>query len=471
MAQDIQTLVVLMLENRAFDHMLGFLKRTNPAVDGLTGTEWNPSNPLAPADHVAVSPTAQRVLDPDPGHTVEDTNVQLFSRQGGPPAAGPSNAGFIWSYSQQKPAPSDPTSIMRCFDPGTLPVLTTLATQFAICDAWFSSVPGPTWPNRFFAHAATSKGYITNSLFNNYDMATVFERLAAHGRTWRIYYHDFAQSWALHGLQTPANRTRFSTFGRFKTDARDGALPNYAFIEPKYFSFFGEANDQHPPHDMQAGERLIAEVYEALRTSPQWRTSMLVILYDEHGGTYDHVLPPAAVPPDDHTSQFGFDRYGVRVPAVIVSPFVPAGPVHTTFDHTSIPATISAIFGLPGFLTARDAAANRFDVLATLTSPRTDVPDLSAPASGRSAATRPKRKAALGATVTSSTTTRGLSDFQQDLVELARSLERRHGFVSARALTDATRPRTERTAALYVRRVAAQMTRPTTTPRARRRRK
>jgi phospholipase C len=121
---------------------------------------------LNPTDHILVTPTTGRVLDPDPGHSVTDTNVQLFSSPNGPPPVGASNAGFIWSYSQQKPVPPDPTSIMQCFDASTLPVLTTLARQFALCDAWFSSVPGPTWPNRFFAHAATWKGYITNSRFN-----------------------------------------------------------------------------------------------------------------------------------------------------------------------------------------------------------------------------------------------------------------------------------------------------------------
>ena len=272
---------------------------------------------------------------------------------------------------------------MRCFAPKSLPVLTTLASEFAVCDSWFSSVPGPTWPNRFFAHAATSKGFITNSQFNSYDMPTIFESLAAQGKTWRNYYHDFSQTWALQRLQTPENRIRFASFGRFKRDAKQGTLPNYAFIEPKYFSFFGQANDQHPPHDVRAGERLIAEVYEALRTSPQWLNTMLLVIYDEHGGTYDHVVPPAATPPDGHTSQFVFDRYGVRVPAVIVSPFVPPGPVHTVFDHTSIPATLTGIFGLPRSLSARDAAANRFDGVATLASPRTKVPDLSRAATGQ----------------------------------------------------------------------------------------
>jgi phospholipase C len=462
--QRIETLVVLMLENRSFDHMLGFLKRLDPTIDGLAGTEWNPSNPLAPGDRVTVSPTAESVLRPDPGHSVTDTNVQLFSRESGPPPLGTPNHGFVWSYSQQKPAPADPARIMACFDPGRLPVLTTLARRFALCDAWFSSVPGPTWPNRFFAHAATSRGYVNNGQFNTYDMETIFERLAAHGQTWRNYYHDFSQAWALRRLQTVESRRGFRSFGSFKSDAHKGTLPNYAFIEPKYFSFFGQANDQHPPHDVRAGERLIAEVYEALRASPQWERTMLLVTYDEHGGTYDHVPPPAATPPDGYTSQFGFDRYGLRVPSIVVSPFVPPGPVHTLFDHSSIPATLAVLFGLPGFLTARDAAANTFHGLASLPAARTDVPDLS-----RAARQLPARRARRVAPSPAPETK--LSDLQEDLVALARTLEKPTAPRRAAARAPFTHPATEPAAALYVRKVAAQMSLPaptTSTPRRKR---
>jgi hypothetical protein len=294
-------------------------------------------------------------------------------------------------------------------------------------------------------------------MFTSYDMPSIFENLAARGLTWRDYYHDFSQTWALQRLQTPANRVNFHSFGRFKKDARDGKLPNYSFIEPKYFTLFGEANDQHPPHDVRAGEKLIAEVYEAVRTSPQWLETLLLISYDEHGGTYDHVLPGAAIPPDDKTSQFAFDRYGVRVPAIVVSPFVPAEPVHTSFDHTSIPATVAAVFGLPGFLTARDAQANRFDTVASLPNARTDVPDLSAHARtvAAPAMARPARPTGSGVTLSREAE---LSDFQLDLLKLAQSLERQHAPLAARSAGIIVPPKTEQDAAVYVRRVAAQMT-------------
>jgi phospholipase C len=265
---------------------------------------------------------------------------------------------------------------MQCFPPDSLPVLTTLARQFGLCTRWFSSVPGQTWPNRFFVHCATSKGFIDNSLLHDYDMRTIFENISdVNGGTWKIYSHDFPQAQVLTGLDAPAFDDNWDSIGGFKDDCANGALPGYAFIEPKYTTFLGEANDQHPPHSIQAGERLIAEVYDAVRASPGWNDSLLIVVYDEHGGLFDHELPPAAAPPDGNTSQFAFDRYGVRVPAVLISPYIDAGTiVETVFDHSSIPAMVKKTFGLPDFLTKRDAAANTFEHVFTRDTPRTDTP-------------------------------------------------------------------------------------------------
>src|SRR4051812_34053677 len=306
----IEHVVVLMLENRSFDHILGWMRRENPRIDGLSGQESNPvdaSGPMSPRIRVSDRADWEETLPFDPPHEFPDVTEHIF----GTPAPVIGRPATMNGFYQRAARRTDGNSthddidvVMRGYAPGRLPAIHALAREFAVCDGWFSSVPGPTWPNRFFAHAATSKGFITNSQFNNYDMPTIFENLAASGLSWRDYYHDFSQTWALQRLQTPDNRINFASFGRFKTDARNGTLPNYAFIEPKYFSFFGQANDQHPPHDMRAGEKLIAEVYEAIRHSPQWPDTMLVITYDEHGGTYDHVQPPGAIPPDGQTSQF-----------------------------------------------------------------------------------------------------------------------------------------------------------------------
>jgi phospholipase C len=371
-------LVVLMLENRAFDHMVGYLQSSEYLIDGIDATS-PPANPTSPHDPtlVATTPDAPDILAFDPGHSVPDVNLQLYFRVEGPPPAGPPNKGFVYSYSQQ-PGVTAATAplVMQCCSPESLPVLTTLAKQFALCTHWFSSMPGPTWPNRFFVHCATSKGFIDNGLLHDYDMRTIFENMSSvNGATWKIYSHDFPQAQVLTGIDAPAFDHNWDSIGGFKNDCANDALPGYAFIEPKYTTFLGEANDQHPPHSVRAGERLIAEVYDAVRTSPGWNDTLLVVVYDEHGGLFDHELPPAATPPDRYTSQFAFDRYGVRVPAVLVSPYIDAGTiVDTVFDHSSIPAMVKKTFGLPDFLTRRDAAANTFEHVFTRETPRTDAP-------------------------------------------------------------------------------------------------
>jgi phospholipase C len=461
MPQAIQHIVVLMLENRSFDHMLGFMRNTDYPIDGLTGNEWNPRDPahIDPTQEVRVSNDAGFIFSYDPGHSFHDVNLQLFDNPTGPPATSLPNAGFILSYSQQPHVtPSIADTVMKCMAPTTVPVLTTLAREFAVCDAWYSSVPGPTWPNRFFVHAATSKGYLDNSQFRNYDMPTIFENLAAANHTWRDYYHDFSQTWALQRLQKDANIANFYSFGQFKTDAQNGQLPTYAFIEPKYFSFFGEANDQHPPDDIRAGEALIADVYNSLRNSPQWEQTLLLILHDEHGGMYDHVTPPAAAPPDAFTSQFAFDRYGLRVPAVLISPFIPRGTIdHRTFDHTSIPATLKQVFGLSSFLTQRDAVAQTFADVVSLGVARTDVPSSLRPAA------IPAHLQPLGVELTAETaaqqkatgrvSTATLSEFQQALVALAHTLDLKET-PHLRGLRMARRTDTEYDAAVYVREVS-----------------
>ena len=382
---EIRHVVVLMLENQSFDRLLGYLDLGDPTqkLEGLTGAETNPVFPptdMTPVPVTRVSTPSAYVTDPGPGHDFEDVNQQLFATRTPPDTSAPTNAGFVLSYAQQVGADGRRLGdrgreIMQCLDPSLVPVLTTLARNFTVCDHWFSSVPGPTWPNRFFLHAGTAKGFLVTpevpgqfaSQFwtSPYDMPTIFENLTDRGLTWTVYFDDYAQAFALRRLHPYGDR--FQRYEDFARDLERGTLPTYAFIEPRSFSAPGyPANDQHPPHNLLDGEKLIAEVYDTLRADDKiWRQSLLVVLYDEHGGFYDHVPPPRAVPPDSshaRPSGFRFDRLGVRVPALLVSPWVAAGRVdHTTYDHTSVPATIKKMFGLPRFLTARDAAANTFD--------------------------------------------------------------------------------------------------------------
>ena len=256
-----------------------------------------------------------------------------------------------------------------------MPVITSLARNFVVCDHWFASVPGPTWPNRFFLHAGTANGLLdtpetadqlrSNFFRSPYRMRSIFENLMAEGHTWKVYYDDYAQTFALRNLHRYGNL--FVKFEEFAQAVAKGALPEYSFIEPRGFSAPGwPSNDQHPPHSVLEGEKLIANIYDTLRGNDAvWRQSLFILLYDEHGGFYDHVPPPAAVVPDATSGaipQFRFDRLGVRVPAILVSPWVGEGVAdHTVYDHASLPATIKKMFGLPSFLTARDAAAATFE--------------------------------------------------------------------------------------------------------------
>lgn len=385
LSDKIEHIVVLMLENRSFDSMLGGL----PGVDGLSGKE---SNPLQGAGSIRVWSEANTDIDamsiptPDPGELWDDINMQLFGLGATPNKRPPPMNGFVNNYVKQ---PDWPTakSIMHFYQPSQVPILSALATEFAVCDQWFASAPCQTWPNRFFLHTGTAAGYPNNSPVHfPYMMDTIFNRLHESGTPWGIYFHDFPQTLTLSKLWPYLEHFHF--FDEFKEHAQKGKLPAYTFIEPRYFAELELPNDQHPPHHVGLGEDLIADVYNTLRQSPSWENTLLVIIYDEHGGCYDHVPPPAAIPPDDsHPEPFGFDRYGVRVPAVLVSPFIAKGtvlrrpPDGTPFDHTSVIATLRKRFHIDRPLTRRDAVAPDLASVFTLTEPRQDCPETLTPLS------------------------------------------------------------------------------------------
>jgi phospholipase C len=407
----IEHVFVLMLENRSFDHLLGWSGLTGTdavsgaptTIAGLTGTE---SNELPDGTRIAVSPGADYVLRVDPGHGFEDVLEQLAGRgaafpgpHGGYPAI--TNGGFASCAAHlvaRSHAGLDPAQIMRGFRPDQVPVLTALAREFAVCDHWFSSLPGPTWPNRFFVHAASSGGLDDSpsplrtgtALLDGYRFAngTLYDRLDRAGRSWRIVEGDaLPQSLGISGMVERALEGRFLTPDELHERLRDpGFSDAYVFIEPHYGHVLTDGanfkcgNSQHPLDDVTRGERLLKDVYEAIRGSAHWPASMLVVLYDEHGGFYDHVAPPAGVAPGDrwqpNTNQhgFGFDQLGARVPCIVVSPHTPRGLIdHTTYDHSSLLATVEHLWGMEP-LTRRDAAAARFDHLFGLAAPREDAP-------------------------------------------------------------------------------------------------
>lgn len=366
---NIKHVVVLMLENRSFDCMLGMLYQSSDRFDGLIGTESNIwHKPDGSEQEISVwrdPELAARTLatpDPDPGELFSDIQMQLNGLTGGSPMG-----GFVDNYMRQPvttPAP-DPYAVMKYFTPDQVPVISQLARAFGVCDRWHASAPCQTWPNRFFAHTGTASGFVNNDPPQfPYLMETVFNRLESVRQTWRVYFHDVPHAVTLSRLWDNVF-TNFAFFEDFSSDASKGRLPAYSFIEPRYFADTTRnevPNDEHPPHNIAYGEALIASVYNSLRSGPGWNSTLLIITYDEHGGCYDHVFPPEATPPGGPTPDgFAFDRFGVRVPAVIVSPYIRQGsvirpPGPTPFDHTSILATLRKMFGFRA-LTARDAAA------------------------------------------------------------------------------------------------------------------
>ncbi|HXD32556.1 MAG TPA: alkaline phosphatase family protein [Pyrinomonadaceae bacterium] len=424
MPANIKHLVVLMMENRSFDHALGFLKSPTYAIDGLDGTETNPD---IDGVEVRVSQDAQYQgdLKDDPGHDFKSVNEQIFENSQG--TGTPTMRGFVKAYQAKTNNVARSHNIMRCFDPSRLPALKTLAQEYALCDRWFASVPGPTLPNRAFAFAATSLGRV-NMNPNFLGLKTIFEKLDANNVSSKIYFTDMSMGQAVKFIQLNARKFLFF-FDDFLKDAKKNKLPAYSFIEPRFNDRSTPTNvvlpsDQHPDHNVLEGDNLIKKVYEAIRSNQAgWESTLLVITYDEHGGLPDHVPPPATVDPGDqpaNTLEFDFKRLGIRVPAVLVSPFIPPRTiVHTKFDHTSIIATARKLFiaDFPNsFLTERDRNANTFENVLSLSAPRTDKVKIPKPASTPTGL-------ALGSTpipvsnTSAPTANEPLNDFQQAMVD------------------------------------------------------
>jgi phospholipase C len=409
----IEHVFVLMLENRSFDHMLGFSGITGVDPDGKptvfnAGFDPNATGNVNPSTSafVKVGHPADfqlKDVDKDPGHEFENTLVSLCGAgatyhpvPGGYPTV--DNSGFIQNYLDS--GSTTPERIMNCYEVGQLPVLNALAREFAVCDQWFSSLPGPTWPNRFFLLAATSGGLdgspstldvVTSTGVDGYhfEHGNIFDLLDANCISWRIFEGDeFPVSFALKGMNLNALQGRFTDFDEFASAvSKETFADKFVFIEPRYgshgFDVTGPGDytcgtSMHPLDDVIRGEALIKKVYESIRNSPHWEHSLLIVTFDEHGGFYDHMSPGSAIPPGDIETAayvqhgFKFDQLGVRVPALVISPFVPRGVIdHTVYDHTSMLATVERLFGMRN-LTSRDRAANDLLHLLSLPSPRTD---------------------------------------------------------------------------------------------------
>jgi phospholipase C len=356
---NLKHIVVLMMENRSFDHMLGSLTAVNPQIDGISAALSNPDTTGAV---VQPQPLAefQGQLDPDPDHHFPAVDLQIFGGDTSPTRVA-NMQGFVRSYFNQQQDVGHSQKIMYYFAQNQLPVLTTLALEFAVFNRWFASIPGPTICNRAFAHYGTSFGRVDmDLLYVNEPFQSIYSRLinANPKHTAKLYYYDTTSS-TMEITNLLQNQPElFGSYQQFLSDCSSGNLPDYSFVEPNYNdhdSDTGEevASDQHPDHDIQAGELFIASVYKAIKSSPLWPNTALLVVYDEHGGIYDHVVPPPCTP-DQFTASandtgtgmpFAFDRLGVRVPAILISPWIPAGTVvNRVFDHASIPGTITKFF-------------------------------------------------------------------------------------------------------------------------------
>ena len=436
--KNIKHIVVLMLENRSFDNLLGWLYADEAPpygqnFEGLNEEIWNPLDNIdldgipfvekVPIEkngqikkHLGQeipNPVDFTLPNPDPGEGFKDTNHQLYLKynvplQYPPPAI---NFGFVQNYQNAMlygtysfgDNPSNPRSIMKCYTPDQTPVLSELARSFAVLDHYHCSVPSQTIPNRDFVHAATSTGHVNNGPVSQCNAKTIFNQIQDAidgGRkdlSWGIFGNNdftdkkdqdgaFGQAYFsltrlfMSQLHDARYNSNFGTLYDFETKCKNGTLDSYSFLEPNYGGT--NQNDQHPPSDIRKGEKLIADTYNMIRSSPCFNETLFILTYDEHGGCYDHVPPPngAKNPSTDKPGGqdgFLFNRFGVRVPCVVVSPYIKKGRIarpagYTPFDHTSIIRTVQNCFNLQGSLTERDKAAPDFSCLLELDEARKD---------------------------------------------------------------------------------------------------
>jgi phospholipase C len=300
----IKHIVQLMLENRSFDQMLGFLYQstgnkspTGQDFDGLTGDESNQDDTGKEvkvfkiddkADHPYLMPGG------DPGEGFHNTNYQLFSTDAPAPGTVATNRGFVINFKasiasdiakhfKDTLAGTKPSDIMGMYAPEMLPVMSGLAKGFAVCDRWFSSAPTQTIPNRAFANAGTSQGHLDNHV-KVFTCPSIFGKLSEKNIDWAIYGYNRNPLTRLDFPDTQsADETHFGHFRDFQNRAAEGTLPAYTFLEPDFGS---GGNSQHPNYDVSAGEKLIHDVYYALRDGPGWNDTLLLITYDEHDADY-----------------------------------------------------------------------------------------------------------------------------------------------------------------------------------------
>ncbi len=400
----IEHFIVLMLENRSYDQMLGAIDGdeydgvragTRLAYEARDGSrEWVSIAHGAPPDR----------FWPDPGHGFRAVDRQIRGLGSGQPA---DMTGFAQRFVTDHPlvGRSRIEQYVTLYGEGRLPVLQRLAKEYGVCTHWFGSLPSSTAPNRMFAHAGTSAGATrAGAYYSRIRGQMIFDKLGTKSpQTWRVYFHDMPHLWLAGDVWTKTFSGHLRFMRSFADDVRLDRLATYTFVEPQHV--IPPWSSQHPAGGVSHGEKLIASLYNTLVSNPRvFDKSLLLIVYDEHGGFYDHVVPPGypgwraqcpgsdyeVVPPDDARGTgdgpekgYGFDTLGPRVPAVVVSPWIERGSVfgwkasdpskRATFDHTSILATVGAMTGV-WVDSKRARAATSLALTINRTAPRTDYP-------------------------------------------------------------------------------------------------
>jgi len=359
----IDNIVVLLMENRSFDHMLGYLKLEEGRSDvdglspGLSNSDGQKSYPIHHLNHTGLK------SNQDPCHSGSCVADQLAN----------DNGGFVKNYMATHKNDAERDLVMGYYNKNDLLTYDYLASQFTVCDHWFSSVPGSTWPNRLYAVTGRADGSKDNKTIPIYNLPSFVRQLDAKKVSWGWYSDNFF------GSTLNLTDSKYRSMSNYKTtdfydQAAAGKLPSVCWIDPIFVDTAGiiGANDDHPPADILHGQELVLNIYHALVSNPdQWRKTLFIIAYDEHGGFYDHVPPPPAE--DDSAS---FRRYGARVPAFLISPWVAQQHVEPTcFDHTSIIKTILLRFcrradGTIPAMGKRVMMANHLGVALTETAPR-----------------------------------------------------------------------------------------------------
>lgn len=358
----IEHIVVVTMENRSFDHLLGWHPTANGMQAGLAYPDESgaliPTAPLAP-DYMGCG-------HPDPDHSWEGSRVAYD---------GGAMDGFLL-------AGQNDAFAIGYYEEADRPFFNALALEYTTFDNFFSATLGSTYPNRIFLHAAQTDR-LDNSLALS-TLPTIWDRLADHGVSARYYYSDISFLWLWGGKYEPIS----ASYDQFLADAAAGTLPAVAYVEPRLLGEEeGLSGDDHPHADVRVGDAFLAETFRALANGPDWDSTVLIVTYDEGGGFFDHVAPPRAVAPNavDPDLVNGKALLGFRLPVVVASPFTRGGRTDprvdsTLFDNTSILKLIEWRWNLRP-LTARDASGDVGNLVTALDIGHPDpaVPVLPAP--------------------------------------------------------------------------------------------